>query len=97
VVGVNTALEGNDEPPPPTLRIGPEVEEEQLKRLARVKADRDEEAVQRSLAAVREAAADPLTNVMPSLIDAVNTYATVGEVTNALADVFGRYTESPVI
>ena len=43
VVGVNTALEGNDEPPPEILRIGPEVEEAQCKRLAHVRADRDEE------------------------------------------------------
>ena len=47
VVGVNAFLEGNDEPPPPTLRIGPEVEDQQLKRLAEVKADRDDDARRR--------------------------------------------------
>src|SRR5690349_4141340 len=41
VVGVNAFLEGNDEPPPETLHIGPEAEEQQLKRLAAVKHDRD--------------------------------------------------------
>jgi methylmalonyl-CoA mutase N-terminal domain/subunit len=97
VVGVNVALDGNDEPPPDTLRIGPEVEEEQLKRLDRVKADRDGDAVRRALAGVRAAAEEPTTNLMPVLIDAVTTYATIGEITNALADVFGRYTESPVV
>ncbi len=45
IVGVNTAREGNDEPPPETLRIGAEVEEVQLKRLAQVKADRDDAGV----------------------------------------------------
>jgi len=97
VVGVNIAREGNDEAPPETLRIGPEVEESQLKRLAQVKADRDDERVRGALDAVRATAAEPTANVMPSLIDAANARATVGEVTNALADVFGRYVETPVI
>jgi methylmalonyl-CoA mutase N-terminal domain/subunit len=97
VIGVNTAFEGNDEPPPETLRIGPEVEEQQLKRLAKVRADRNDELVQAALDAVRTAAAEPTSNVMPALIDAVNVYATEGEIINALADVFGRYVEVPVI
>ncbi len=42
-------------------------------------------------------AADPIANVMPSLVDAVSAHATVGEVTDALADVFGRYVETPII
>ena len=97
VVGVNTAFEGNDEPAPEILRIGPEVEEAQCKRLARVRADRDEERVRVSLDAVRAAAIEPDTNVMPALIDAVAVYATEGEIIDALADVFGRYTETPVL
>ncbi|MCJ7437823.1 MAG: methylmalonyl-CoA mutase family protein [Acidimicrobiia bacterium] len=97
VVGVNIAQEGNDEAPPETLRIGPDVEEMQLKRLAQVKSDRDDERVRGALDAVRAAAAEPTTNAMPSLIDAVSARATLGEVTNALADVFGRYVETPVI
>src|SRR5450432_2621237 len=79
VVGVNTAREGNDDAPPETLRIGAEVEETQLKRLAKVKADRDDAAVARGLDAVRTAASEPTTNVMPALIDAVRDHATVGE------------------
>jgi methylmalonyl-CoA mutase N-terminal domain/subunit len=97
VIGVNTAFEGNDEPPPETLRIGPEVEEQQLKRLAKVRADRNPEQVRTSLDAVRAAAAEPTTNVMPALIDAVRVYATEGEIVNALADEFGRYVEVPVL
>jgi len=97
VVGVNTAFEGNDEAPPEILRIGPEVEEAQIKRLAAVKADRDTERVTGALADVRAAAAEPTTNTMPSLIDAVRVYATEGEIVNALADVLGRYVEVPVI
>jgi methylmalonyl-CoA mutase N-terminal domain/subunit len=97
VVGVNTAFEGNDEAPPEILRIGPEVEEAQVKRLAAVKAERDDERVATALADVRAAAAEPTTNTMPSLIDAVRVYATEGEIVNALADVLGRYVEVPVI
>jgi methylmalonyl-CoA mutase, N-terminal domain len=97
LVGVNTATEGNDEPPPEILHIGPEVEEAQLKRLAQVKADRDGEAVEAALARVRADAADSDVNLMPALLEAVATQATVGEIVGALADVFGRYREDPVI
>ena len=46
---------------------------------------------------MRAAASEPTTNVMPALLDAVRTYATIGEISAALADVFGRYTEIPSI
>ena len=97
IVGVTDFLEGSDEPPPPLLRIGADVEERQLKRLAALRADRDDEAVRAALACVRNDATEPTVNVMPSLLDAVRAHATVGEVMDALAGVFGRYTESPVI
>jgi methylmalonyl-CoA mutase, N-terminal domain len=97
VVGVNAATEGNDEPPPPTLRIGPEVEELQLKRLAAVKAERDDEQVEAALARLRADAADPAVNLMPALLESGGAYATEGEIIAALADVFGRYREQPVI
>jgi methylmalonyl-CoA mutase N-terminal domain/subunit len=97
MVGVNAALDGNDEAPPDTLRIGPEVEAEQLRRLAKVKADRDDRRTAEALARVRSTAAEPTANVMPALIDAVRSHATVGEVVGALADEFGRYYESPVL
>jgi methylmalonyl-CoA mutase, N-terminal domain len=95
VVGVNAYREGNDEPPPEILRIGPEVEEAQLKRLADVKARRSPEAVDAALARVRHDAADVNVNLMPALLDAVSAYATIGEVVDALADVFGRWVEDP--
>jgi len=97
VVGVNAFLEGNEEPPPPILRIGPEVEEEQRRRLEKVKRERDEAAVGAALARVRTEAAEENTNLMPALIGAVQTYATLGEVVNALADEFGRWVEDPRI
>jgi len=97
VVGVNAFLEGNEEPPPPILRIGPEVEEEQRRRLEKVKRERDEAAVGAALARVRKEAGEENTNLMPALIGAVQTYATLGEVVNALADEFGRWVEDPRI
>ncbi|GMU79295.1 MAG: methylmalonyl-CoA mutase [Acidimicrobiia bacterium] len=97
VVGVNVALEGNDDDPPEILRIGPEVEESQRKRLDAVKADRDAPRVRDALGEVRAAAAQPDVNVMPALIHAVEAYATLGEICSALADELGRYTEIPVI
>ncbi|MET1002440.1 MAG: methylmalonyl-CoA mutase family protein [Acidimicrobiia bacterium] len=97
VVGVNGYFEGNDDAPPHTLRIGPEVEDEQRRRLEKVRRDRDGATVDRVLARVRADAADPAVNLMPALLDAVHAYATLGEIVNALADVFGRWTEDPRI
>jgi methylmalonyl-CoA mutase, N-terminal domain len=96
LVGVNVATTGGDQELD-ILRIGPEVEEAQLKRLARVKADRDGAAAEAALARIRSDAAEPDVNLMPGLIDAVSTQATVGEIVGALADVFGRHREDPVI
>ncbi len=70
VVGVNGFLDGNDEPPPPILRIGPEVEEEQRRRLEKVRRDRDTRAVDAALARVRADAADENVNLMPALLEA---------------------------
>jgi methylmalonyl-CoA mutase, N-terminal domain len=97
VVGVTDFFEGNEEAPPELLRIGPEFEERQLKRLAALRADRDDERVDAVLARVRADAAEPTTNVLPALIEAVQGDATLGEIVNAFADVFGRYTEAPMI
>ena len=97
VVGVNAFTDGNEEAQPDLLQITSEQEMAQIKRLQAVKSDRDAAAVQRGLDELRTAAADPERNLMPSLIDAVQTFATEGEIMNALADVFGRYVERPVI
>src|SRR5437764_3078553 len=94
VVGVNRFTETSDEALE-ILHIGPEVEERQLKRLAHVRAGRPEDAVSSALKAVaRDAATD--ANLMPAVLDAVRSYATVGEIIDTLADVFGRWREDPV-
>ncbi len=95
IVGVNQFTGGNEEDPIPILRIGPECEQEQLRRLKAVRERRDDRAVHESLGSLRHAAQDPSINLMPVLIDVVRTYATVGEIVISLADVFGRWREVP--
>ena len=97
VVGVNAFLEGNDEPPPETLRIGPEVEEEQRRRLEKVRAERDDGAVERALARVRADAAEPDVNLMPALLDAVARVRDARRDRRGAGSVFGRWVEQPRI
>jgi methylmalonyl-CoA mutase N-terminal domain/subunit len=96
LVGVNRFQE-TDEPEADILYIGPEAEALQRRRLAQVKAGRDQGAVERALARVRQDAATPEVNVMPGLIEAVQTYATVGEIVGALGQVFGTWSERAVV
>ena len=95
-VGVNDFTDGDDADRK-LLRIDPAVEEIQLKRLGEVKQNRDSDAVATALQDLRDAAANPESNLMPVTIDAVKSYATEGEITQALADVFGRYTEQAIV
>jgi methylmalonyl-CoA mutase N-terminal domain/subunit len=97
VVGVNRFTEGNDDEQLALLQITHEQEQQQIKRLQAVKADRDDAAVTAAIARLVAEAADPEVNLMPALLDTVRTYATVGEIMGALADVFGRYVERPVL
>ncbi len=97
VVGVNSFTEGSEEPAPPTLHIGPEVDEAQRKRLSAVRQRRDQREVDAALAAVAADAAVPDVNLMPAILDAARAYATVGEIVGALASVFGRWAENPVV
>jgi methylmalonyl-CoA mutase, N-terminal domain len=96
LVGVNQFQEP-DEPEADILYIGPEAEVQQRRRLADVKAGRDEAAVHRALARVRQDAMLPEVNVMPGLIEAVQAYATAGEIMSALGQVFGTWTERAVV
>jgi methylmalonyl-CoA mutase, N-terminal domain len=89
LVGVN-AFQEADEKPIETLVIDDTVEKEQGAALRQRKAQRDAAAVQRSLAAVRRVAATK-DNLMATLLEAARARCTVGELMNALADVFGRY------
>jgi methylmalonyl-CoA mutase N-terminal domain/subunit len=92
VVGINAFEAGNGEPYEP-LYIDESVTEQQLALLNDVRATRDTRAVEESLQRLRDGAADPDVNTMPLIIDAVKTYATVGEISDALRFVFGTYQE----
>jgi methylmalonyl-CoA mutase, N-terminal domain len=97
VVGVNRFTDGSDDDDLDILRITAEQEQSQIKRLQAVKADRDAAAVAAALDAVRTTAADPEANLMPALLDAARAYCTLGETMQAMGDVFGYYTETPVL
>jgi methylmalonyl-CoA mutase N-terminal domain/subunit len=89
IVGVN-AFQEADEKPIETLMIGDAVEKEQVADLRKIKERRDGEAARRALGEVRRVAGTA-ENLMPALLEAARARCAVGEIMNALADVFGRY------
>jgi methylmalonyl-CoA mutase N-terminal domain/subunit len=95
LVGVNDHVQA-DEQPIPILRIDPELERKQVGRLQAVRARRDPAAVEATLTALKHDAAVADRNLMPALLDAATVHATEGEIVQALQEVFGRYTETPV-
>jgi methylmalonyl-CoA mutase, N-terminal domain len=92
VVGVNRFTTGQDEPYDP-LRVDPQIEADQIERLAVLRAERDNAAVTRALSDLRRAAAGT-GNVLPALREALKLRATGGETANALRDVWGTYQPS---
>jgi len=95
VVGVNK-FTTEEEPELELLEIDESVEKKQLERLRRLKLDRDNEQVRRVLDEVRRVAGDD-ENLMPVLIEAVKASGTVGEISDALRDVFGEHRESSTL
>ena len=95
VVGINRFAEEKENNPEP-LRIDPKIETEQVERLRRLRARRNAASVQTRLQAVEDAARSD-RNLLPPILDAVKAYATVGEISDALRQVFGVYRESVVI
>ena len=90
VVGLNKYASDEEEPYEP-LRVDPAIEAQQAERLARLRAERDNDAVQQHLAALKTAA-EGSENVLYPMKEALRARATVGEVCNALRDVWGSYT-----
>ena len=95
VVGVNRFTE-NEGKQIPTMRIDPEVERSQIARLNALRARRDSAKSNAALAEV-ERRARSAENLMPAILAAVESYATVGEISDALRRAFGEYQESVVI
>ncbi|MHB2006729.1 MAG: acyl-CoA mutase large subunit family protein [Acidobacteriaceae bacterium] len=101
IVGVNDFVV--EETPQQILYIGESVRDSQTEKLKRLRARRSQAEVTRRLAALRQAAArEPQAekgnisdaNTMPYILDCVRAYATVGEICEALRDVYGTYEES---
>jgi methylmalonyl-CoA mutase N-terminal domain/subunit len=95
IVGVNEYQEAGSDPVS-ILYIDDRVTEAQLARLESVRTRRDGGAVARALDAIRVAAGTS-DNLMPSLLSAVRAYATVGEMCDALRDVWGEYEEPALV
>jgi methylmalonyl-CoA mutase N-terminal domain/subunit len=95
IVGVNDFVQ-EDEDPIEILYIDDTAAERQLARLADLKKTRDNDAVQRTLDGLRTTARGK-GNTMPAIIDCVRAYATVGEMCDALREVWGEYEEVPII
>jgi methylmalonyl-CoA mutase N-terminal domain/subunit len=95
IVGVNDYVQ-EDDPPIEILYIDESASERQLEKVEQMKKGRDGARVARALDALR-AAAGNRTNTMPPILEAVRAYATLGEMCDALRDVWGEYEEVPVI
>jgi len=95
IVGVNRFTRTAQDPPE-VLVIGPEIEERQKKAVAEVRANRDEAAAQEAIAALKGMAGDESRNSVPVLVQAAKAYVTLGEMVDALKEVWGGYTEPPM-
>jgi methylmalonyl-CoA mutase N-terminal domain/subunit len=89
IVGVNEFTTG-DAPPGEILKVNPAIEEKQRARIERVRAERSQPAAAAALERVERCARDG-GNLMPPIIDAVRSYATLGEIADAMRRVFGEY------
>jgi methylmalonyl-CoA mutase, N-terminal domain len=95
VVGVNAYTEGDDHQTA-ILKIDPEFEVDQVRRLKELRERRDGARTEAALEALERAAREPKENLMPLLVEAARADATEGEMVQALQRVFGTYTEMPV-
>jgi methylmalonyl-CoA mutase N-terminal domain/subunit len=95
IIGVNKFVVEKEDLPE-TLEIGIEVEQKQVERLKGLRRARDNRKVSEALDRVRSAAGSE-ENTMPAVTEAVKAYATVGEISDAMRDVFGEYREPSIL
>jgi methylmalonyl-CoA mutase N-terminal domain/subunit len=91
IVGLNQ-FQIEEEPLRNILRIKPEVERYQKEKLARVKKERNDTKVKGTLADLKRTA-QGTGNLVPPILEAVKAYATLGEISDTLREVFGEYRE----
>ncbi|SFR06204.1 acyl-CoA mutase large subunit family protein [Desulfoscipio geothermicus] len=94
VIGVNK-FQMQEERPKDLLKVDPEVGKRQEAKLARLRAERDNEKVQKMLQEI-ERAAGTNENLLPYFVEAVKNYATLGEICGVLRNVFGEYQQQIV-
>jgi len=95
VVGVNR-FQSEAGAKVPTLRIDPAIEKQQIERVRAVRAKRDPEAAEAALRQLDRAARGS-ENLVPKILDCVEAYATVGEISNRLREVWGEYKERSTV
>jgi methylmalonyl-CoA mutase, N-terminal domain len=95
IVGVNRYEEG-DGSDVDILRVDPALEQKQIDRVRAVRARRDSASAEAALAALKEAASREDVNLMPLIIDAAKAQVTMGEMCDALREVWGVWRETPV-
>ncbi len=95
VVGVNR-YQLEEEPPVNVLRIDPALEEAQVERVRALRERRDTQLVTAALAKLKQAAKTD-ENLLPRILECVEAYATVGEISNALREIWGEYRETSTI
>jgi methylmalonyl-CoA mutase, N-terminal domain len=96
IVGVNGYILENEQVDIPILKIDESVAELQRQSIKKAKSIRDNDKVKRCLDDLRQACRDN-KNTMPFIIDCVRQYATLGEVCDAMKDVYGDYIEPPIL
>jgi methylmalonyl-CoA mutase N-terminal domain/subunit len=95
VVGVNSYGQEDDKIEIELLKIDPQLEESQRNRIRDLRARRDDRAVTKSLKSLQRAARED-KNLMYPILEAVRAYATLGEICDALREIYGEYREPPV-
>jgi methylmalonyl-CoA mutase, N-terminal domain len=95
VVGVNRYV-AQEEAPIELLRVDPALEQKQIDRVQATRARRDSGKAESALAALKDGAAQDGVNLMPLIIDASREYVTMGEMCDALREVWGTWRETPV-
>ena len=95
VVGINK-FQSKEDSKPDLLKINMKVQEDQIEFLNKIKAKRNASEVSASLDELKKAAGGN-DNLMPFILDAVKAYATVGEICDAMREIFGEYKETVVI
>ncbi|NKQ56004.1 methylmalonyl-CoA mutase family protein [Amycolatopsis sp. K13G38] len=96
VIGVNKHVDEGAGEKIETHKLDPESEARQITRLKQVRGNRDPRRAKAAMEQLLAVAAQPAANLVPATIEAVEAHLSMGEITGALRDIFGTYTETPV-